>query len=363
MTKHTNTALALILSSSLMLSACAFGGKKGDDGSSVEDGAGNQTVTIQSNTDGGAGGAVVSNDEGVSTAGDGEAHPSTKTGFDDLWLLDAVSSSDGTRLYDDQDVLYYGTTYEMVCAIELYGEDDDSDKLFALTIPGIDLIGVWSENGDLDATLSVPISDTESDKVGSFVMSDDRQTAELTLDGDGDDPLFVCSFHRDDDTSISLDDMYDAMVENNDEFFDSLPVLPLSEEGDEPITFVDDDNVTMTLVGKTKSEGDGEDGGLVGYLIDVTNKTDSFLILNDFSDIEASFFTINGGDTPMKALTGRVLPPMLTDEETGEEMVATMRCAILFSSEDVGDAIESCSGNLLVTDYHWEEVGRYPFSI
>lgn len=344
--------LAFALSASLLLSACQTGGSDAPTEKDVDDAARDQQTQVQSNADASQGGAVVNAGDGTTQeGGDGESHASTKTGFDDLWMLDSVSMSDGTTLYDDQDVLYYGTTYETVLAMELSEADDSGERIFAAALPGIDLIGNWEETSETHADLSIPISDTET-ITGSYDMSDDYKTAELRMDtGQGDGTEVVYAFHRDDDTTITLDEMYDQMVKNNDEYYDKLPVDVANDT-----TFVDDDKVQMRLLGTTHSDG------LVGYLIEVTNKTDTPFIINDFIADEGALFTVNG-TTQTKPLTGRVLPPATTDEETGEQMVAPMRCAILFSTDEVGDGLTSAFGNIIITDFHWNEVGRYPFTM
>lgn len=351
-TRLAKLPLVLALSASLLLTACQPGnqGDETDGNGSSSD----QTTQIQSNTDGGQGGAVVTEGSGKSAAEEDSSsefpNASKKTGFDDLWILDSVGDkSNPTSLYDDEDILYYGTTYEVVCAMEFYMDDD---RLFACALPGMDLVGEWEEISETEANISIPMSDTES-LTAKCKMSNDYQHAALTLlPFDGSGSSFVYYFHRDDDTTLSLDDMYAAMIKNNDEFYNSLII-----ENPQDITFVDDDNITMKLLGTTSTES------MKGYVLEVTNKTGVYLLLNDFmlNDNDASIFTINGS-TMVRGLTGRVLPPSITDKETGETTVASMRCAILFDKDEIGD-ITSCTGNLLVTDYHWKEVGRYPFVI
>lgn len=351
----TTGTIAFALATSLLLSACQLGGSPDSPTSDdIDNAAKDQQAQVQSNTEGSQGGAVVgasdekSSDEGATD--ESTPNASKKTGFDDLWMLDAVTTSDGTTIYDDQDVLYYGTTYETVLAVEFY--DTDGEKIFACSLPGIDIIGNWEETGETHADLSIPISDTET-MSGSYDMSDDYQTAELKFDQVMDDGSSVIyKFHRDDDTTITLDSMYEAMVENNDKFYDELPIDVASD-----ITFADDDKVQMRLLGTTHADG------MVGYVLEVTNKTDTPYIINDFIADEGTLFTVNG-TTQLKPLIGRVLPPTTVDEETGETLVAPMRCAILFSEEEVGEGgLMSAAGNIVVTDYHWNEAGRYPFAM
>lgn len=349
-------SLAFALVMPFLLAACQFGGSPdvptSDD---VDNAAKDQTSQVKSNAEGSQGGAVVgAHDDGSIDGSDNPnadmPNASDKTGIADLWLLDAVVMSDGSTLYDDADIRYYGTTYETVLAAEF--SEADGERLFVCAFPGTDIIGEWEEQDETHASLSVPISDTETIG-GSFVMDDNRQTAELHLDafsesGETDEVTYI--LHRDDDTTITLDSMYETMVTNNDEFYNGLPVDVASD-----ITFADDENLTMRLLGTTHADG------MTGYLIEVTNKTDTPFIINDFYD-EESFFTVNG-TTQAKPLTGRVLPPMTVDEETGETMVAPMRCAIMFSNDSIGGSLNSAFGNLIVTDYHWNEVGRYQFTM
>lgn len=350
-TKNINLKLSLaaVLSASMLLTACQLGGPEAPSDKDMDNASKDQKAQVQSNTDGGQGGAVVSSDDGES-GGEGDASvASTKTSFDDLWMLDSVTSSDDAEVWSGQDVLYYGTTYEMVCGMELY--DDEDGKTFACALPGIDLVGTWEETGEHEATLSIPISDTET-QTASLKMSDDCQTVSLAFDGDENGLTYNC--HRDDDTTMTLSEMIDRMEDNNDKFFNALPV-----DSPQDVTIVDNDEISIKLLGTTHTEE-----GMTGYLLEALNKTDQTLIINDFIDTKGgSPFTVNGSQDIVPALTGRVLPPVITDEETGSLIGATMRCAILFSADDTGGAVTNCSGNLVVTDYHWNEVGRYPFAI
>lgn len=342
-------AIPSLVAAALLLSSCQFGGQQAPTGDDIDKAAKDETSQVESNAGSGQGGAVVS--AGNEGSGEEGQNASTKTTIDDLWMLDEVQLSNGETLYDSDDVLYYGTTYEIVCAAEFYKEGDD--QLFACALPGIDLVGEWAEKGETEATLTIP-SDN-GDLEGSFAMSDDRQTATLTLPAiDGN--AFVCQLHRDDDTTITLDSMYEGMVKNNDEFFNGLEV-----EEEQDVTFVDDDKLTMRLLGRLKQT----ENGMTGYLLEVTNKTTEPLIINDFSGQNGEgYFKINGAEEPVKALTGRVLPPLVDENEEDDEVqVAPMKCAILLSSDSFSGDLTSCVGNLLVTDYHWTTVGTYPFTV
>lgn len=340
-------ALTVALSSMMVLSACQFGGQDAPTSEDIDNAARDQQGQVSSNVDASQGGAVVN--AGNESDDAPSENASTKTGFDDLWMLDSVDGSDGTVMFDDQDVLYYGTSYEVVLAMELT-EDETDGRVFVCSLPGMDLIGTWEEVDETEATITIPLSDNES-ATGTITMSSDYQTADLSISQPGNaGPGFTYHFHRDDDTTVTLDQMYEAMAKNNDEFYESLPVDVAND-----ITFVDDEHVQMRLLGTTHTDGN------VGYLIEVTNKTTTPYILNDFVADDAAF-TVNG-QSQIAPLYGRVLPPTYTDEETGETMVAPMRCAILFSEEEVGSNLESVLGNLVVTDYHWNEIGRYQFTV
>lgn len=334
---------AFALTTSLLLSAC----QSKQDAPSTDDTeqtTQDQNGSSTSNTEGSQGGAVVN----ANDPNGGHSQGSTKTGFDDLWMLDKVSTSDGTTIYDHDEILYYGTTYEVVLAIEF--SEADGEKYFACTLPGIDLTGNWEETSETQASLDIPLFDNTVN--ATYEMSDDHQTAELRLGQLTDSGIAtVYHFHRDDDPTLTVSDMYEAMVKNNDQFYDELPT-----DTENDLVFVDDDKVRLRLIGTTHTDN------MVGYLIEATNKTDTLLIINDFAEDPADHFTVNGS-TEAKALAGRVLPPAQTDADTGEQLLAPMRCAILFFTDDIGNQLTSASGNILITDYHWNQIGQYAFSM
>jgi len=348
-TKGRGVVLTATLVASMMLVACQPGAPEPSSDPSAEDVAresdGSTDGRPQSNVEPSQGGAVVSSDV---PAPDEEA----QVGLEGLWLLDKVVNGEGTEdVLSTEDISRYDTAYELVCAIQLY-HDDEAGEEFVCSLPGIDMIGTWIADSETGASLIVPLSEDVS-IIGKCELSIDRSKMAVMFPSGDEAADVIYMFSRDDGTT-SLGETYEALIEQNDKFYNELPV---DDELD--VTFADTDDVTMRLVGTTHST----EGNLIGYLIDVTNKTDAPLVINDFLDgLGGTPFSVNGLHDPALALTARVLPPTMEDED-GNAMTATMRCAILFSQDEVGEFLTSCSGELVVTDYHWNEVRRYPFSV
>lgn len=342
-------ALVVALMAPMALAACQPGTSGSAPGEGAQDASqeGNPGTDglPRSNADPGQGGAVASSDAPGSDEGE-------QTGFEGLWILDRVVNGEGTEdVLGVDDVTRYDTAYELVCAMQLY-HDEEGGNEFACSLPGVDMVGAWSVDGETGATLVVPVSE-DSSVIGKCELSDDGSKMAVMFPS-GDDAADVIYMFSRDDGSTSLEETYVALSEQNDALYDGLSI-------DEPfdITFVDTGDLTMRLVGTTRNA----DGNLIGYVIEATNKTGTPLIINDFVDGHGGTpFSVNGLPGTALALTGRVLPPATRDGD-GNALTTTMRCAILFDQDEVGDFLTGCSGELVVTDYHWNEVGRYPFAV
>lgn len=304
------------------------GGETSSAGSGGGSGSGSDT--------GGSGSSSTTTTKDGSDEGNGEPTPSTKTTFDDLWMVDSVSLDDATFTADD--ILGYELHYETVCFFELY--NTDGKRTFQANVPGFEVTGDWEETGDSQVTLHIA---TQNNRPGDLVATMTDGYQKLSVEGVLGGVKFKASMHRDDDTSFSVSDIIATAIDANKIIFDALPIdAPLD------IPFADDPSVRMRVIGTTHSD----DMGTMGYLIEATNKTDSLIVANDLVN---SAFMVHGTQvTPQYA---RVLPP------ASDGSVAPVRIYLAFDRGAIGGNLSDVHGEIMLTDYDWNEKGRYAFNL
>ena len=90
----------------------------------------------------------------------------------------------------------------------------------------------------------------------------------------------------------------------------------------------------------------------MGYLIEATNKTESLVVAND---LVSSPFMVHGVQAYPKY--ARVLPP------TQDGNVTPTRIYLAFDRNAIGGNLSDAHGEILLTDYDSNEVGRYAFNL
>lgn len=287
------------------------------------------------------GGSSTTSDDGSEATGsdDGEhvAKPSTKTSFDDTWMVDSAALDD--TAFDAQDILSYELNYETVCFFELY--DDDGDRTFQANMPGLEVVGDWEESGENEVTLHIMGSDGKAvDLVGT--MTDGYQ--KLTVEGSINGVALRAVTHRDDDTSITTGDIISTAIDANRLLYEELPVdSPLD------IPFADDPSVRLRVIGTTHVD----ELSTMGYLIEATNKTDALIIAND---LVANPFVVHG--IRVYPSYARVLPFKSDDGDT-----TPVRIYLAFDRDAIGGDMSDMHGEIVLTNYDWDEIGRYAFNL
>lgn len=326
---------SLMASTALGLSACRnpFGG--GDDqvpsSQDIQDAADQQGRDAQSGdgqaTGGGAG-------------GDGIDGIAASTGFDDDW--DMTSCAIGEATLSQEDIEAYQLFYDTLCCLQAV--TGDGLNPFSLSAPGIETYGAWEQVDDITANFYLPTDDEGEGQAPMLVATMADGAQQMTLEGDIDGQHVALGFDRRDASGVSMVDEIGASIVVNDEYYASLPVDEAYDW-----TFAEDDRCSLRITGRTHDD----EAGTIGYLIEVTNKTDDILILNDYM---MGPWTIRGQQ--VDATCPRALPAH--DDDGNPQPVLAY---LAWDSAQLGGDLSDIHGQLVLTDYGWEEMGRYQLDI